>query len=348
MKKRIQHIRLVALAGFLITLIACKKDDVKFIGPGVVYPPDGFNIESFSVSSENVNFESDSVVFNAFFSSSVSWVLTLSGKKSKAQYQMFGLSNKIDNLVWHGQHSGVFFFRTDEEVSAVLSFFGTNQQATKSLTITQAANFKKCGVFPLGGDFENDSQIAQPNWARFNSLNAEQGTASNIIDFAGNVVPPVQGNQYYYVRGLGAQTVFVDGIQFVGRGLSRVLPADANEVWVNIYVYGNGDANARLDMEMQEADADGTSIGYSGTDDDAFVATMILDHVGWKLFSFRYSDLVASANLDFGGSGNKIFEPNELRSFVLVLLKINDPDSPVEAYFDYPIFTVGGPFVPCT
>ncbi len=81
-------------------------------------------------------------------------------------------------------------------------------------------------------------------------------------------------------------------------------------------------------------------------DDDAFVAKITLNHKGWKLFSFKYSSLLPSINAAFGGSGNKIMEPNRVTILNLVLTKKSDPDSPVELYFDHPIFTVGGPFDP--
>lgn len=344
MKISLTYLLKITILILVIGVQSCNQENVDFLGPAIAFAPDDFVVDTFSVSKTAIDFTQDSVVVNAKFSRSVSWILTLKGQKSGAVREMRGLSNELDELVWRGGHDNVEFFKTGESVSAILSFFGSTKTVSESITLTREANLKSCGLFPVGGDFENEAAIDFPSWARFNV--ADQGVDSAAIDYNGKLVPSVQGKSYYYIKGLGTQPVFVDGIQFLGPW-SYTLPANPEEVWLNIHVYGTGDPNLRLDIELQEEDADGSSFGYTGTDDDAFVATVIADHVGWKLFSFKYSDLPSSANADFGGSGNKTHEPDRMKSVVFVLLKNSNPDAPVELYFDYPIWTTGGPFKGC-
>ena len=331
----------------LLLVLACKRKDVEFIGPAYISAPEGFAVTSFTATPPSVNFTSGTVAFNATFTHTVSWTLTITGQQSGAVYQIDGISNGLTNVVWTGVHNGAAFFRTGETATATLSFFGTSLTSSTTVNITQAPDYTTCGQFPTGGDFEAPSQIIPFNaWYPFGGANVEMGVDSVAVDYGGNPVPSVQGEKYYFIRGLGTQQVFVSGIQY-GGALLPALPDDADNVWINMYIYGTGDPNTAIELEYQEEDFDGTALGYSGTDDDAFVAKITADHKGWKLFSFQYSKLVPSLNANFGGSGNKIHEPDRLRSFDLILLKKSNPDSPVEVYFDYPIITVGGPFVPC-
>jgi hypothetical protein len=346
------------LSVLLLVLGACKRDKAEYLGPGYISAPAGFAVTSFTATPSLVNFTTDSVMFNATFSHAVSWTLTLVGQTSGATFQRKGVSNSLVNFPWGGTHDGIFFFRKGENVTATLSFFGTNLTSTATVQIATPRNFKVYGQFPITGDFEQREFIEpsygppvvySPYWAHFNFPtpipNVVQGLDSAAIDRLGNVVPSVEGKLYYYIKGKGNQQVFVSGIQYTGM-LLPALPATPDNIWINMYVYGTGDKNAGIELEYQEEDADGSSTGYQGSDDDAFVARILLDHVGWKLVSYKYSDLTPSLNAPFGGSGNHIHEPHRLRSFDMVLLKKVNPDEPVEVYIDFPIITVGGPFNP--
>lgn len=340
----------------IITVLSCTRKSTDYIGPAYISAPEGFAVISFTSSVTTADFNpASAVTFDAAFTSSVSWTLTLTGQTSGAVRVFQGISNGFAGLQWFGEHDGVYFFRKDENVTATLSFFGTTTmgQTPAPITITEAPVYTVCGgKFSRYGDFEDATKITGANnWFPFSNpttpiANVDQGVASAAIDYTGHVVPSVEGKQYYYIKGLGAQPTFVSGMQYTRTSSFTGLPADASQVWVNIYLYGTGDPNAGVELEYQESDIDGAP-GYQGTDDDAFVARITLNHKGWKLFSFKYSDLTPSLNADFGGSGNKIHEPDRLRSWDIVVVKKTNANSPIEVYFDYPIISVGGPFKPC-
>ena len=339
----------------LIILFSCKRENKEFLGPAFISASNGFVVNSFTGSPSPVDFTLTSVYFNASFSNSVTWKLTIMGNESCAKKDFVGISNSVINLEWKGTHDGVYFFKKGETVTATLTFFGTTYTSVLNILISKPRNFTTYGQFPLIGDFENpllvepQPPLYSPYWASFNYptpiANVNQGCDSAAVDYNGNLVPSVQGKKYYFIKGKGAQAAFVSGIQYFG-ALTPVMPADPDNVWVNIYIYGTGDANAGVELEYQEADFDGTQSGYQGTDDDAFTAKFSLGHKGWKLFSFKYSSLTPSLNAPFGGSGNKKHEPEKLISFDLVLVKKLNPTASIEVYFDYPIITVGGPFNP--
>ncbi len=338
----------------LILLAGCKRDKVDFIGPAYISAPSGFEVMSFTSSLSSVDFTVDSVFLNATFSHEVTWKLTITGKKSGAVEEISGTSKGFSNLKWNGCHTGVYFFKTDENAIATLSFFGTDLKPSLNINILAERDFSTYGQFPFFGDFENEAGIQQNSiWYAFSNPitpipNVKQGVDSIAIDYNGNLVPTVQGKNYYFIKGKGDQPAFVSGIRYdkAQKLISPVLTATPDNIWVNVYIYGTGDANASVEIEYQEAHMNGPVPVYDQEIDDAFVAYVTLSHKGWKLFSFKYSDLTPSLNAKFGGSGNKIHEPQLLKAFDLILVKKSNPDSPVELYFDYPIITVGGPFNP--
>ncbi|HSZ72542.1 MAG TPA: hypothetical protein VK750_07675 [Cytophagaceae bacterium] len=334
----------------LVAMLSCSREKADFIGPGYIDAPEGFAVTTpLACSPKPINFTSGlgTVTWTAAFNNTVTWTLTLTGRTSGAVHQVTGTSNSL-NHVWRGSNDGVFFFRTGETVVGTVSFLNTAVTSSDSLTITQAADFSSCSQYvPIYNSFTTQSSL-YTYWNPYNSPpipNESQGVDSAAVDYKGNLVNPVEGKYYYYIKGLGNASSFVSGIQYIKNIPFNTLPADPNRVWVNVFLYGTGDPNAGLDLECQEADAPDTK--YVSSRDDAFVAHLTLNHVGWKLFSIKYADLVQSTNLGFGNNGNGIREPNRLRVFDFILLKKNNPNSPVEVYIDYPVFTVDGPFKTC-
>jgi hypothetical protein len=345
----------LAITPLLIAVIfACTRQKPDYIGPAYVSVPDGFTVNSFSPSVTSISFNpTASMTFDATFSSSVSWTLTLKGVTSGAVHTVQGISSGFTGLQWFGNHDDAIFFKTGEKVMATLSFFATSltSQITTPISIIQAPDYTGCGTFAQYGSFEDSTKIHHTfNWHAFNDPiaipNVKQGVESDTIDFNGDTVRAAEGKMYYYIKGKGNQPVFVSGLQYNGP-LTPVLSSNADDVWVNMLIYGTGDENAGVELEYQEDDPGRGAPGYQGTTDDAFVARITLSHKGWKMFSFRYSDLTPSLNADFGGSGNHVHEPNRLVSFDLVLVKKTDGNKAIEVFFDYPIITVGGPFKPC-
>jgi hypothetical protein len=337
-----------------LVLLSCKK-----------YKEKHNNVTTFTASSNTVDFSSAGRVdFNASFSHSTNWTLTITGEQSGAVSTFTGTSSSFQNIEWKGYSDNQSYFMQNEKAIAVLTFDGRPSGAILMITITNVPEFKTNGCFASYGDFETPSKVIgyidaggmthySYYWAEFNFpmpiANETQGIDSIAIDRNGSKIDAVQGNNYYYIKGVGAQPEFVSGLQYYAQfvpTISTTIPADPSRVWVNFYLYGSGDENAEVDVEYQEADADGSTPYYQGSDDDTWVAHITLKHKGWKLFSVRYSDLIVSSNAALGGSGNHIMEPNKIVSFSTELLKKTNSNAVVEMYFDYPIITVDGPFKP--
>lgn len=338
----------------LMIFLSCEREDLGFIGPSTISPAEGFEVQSFTASADSIDLEDNDLLINATFNQTVTWNLTITGQTSSAIWTRTGLSNTINNLSWSGGHVGTQFFRTGETVIITVSFMASTINSELTVVIDQAHIFDEQGLLPTYADFEgiDESAMVYPYWVIFSPISGydvEQGIGSSVVSYSGEVVKPNQGDQYFYMRGLGSPNDpgFVSGVQcYIDEAGYPNLPSDADNVWINVYVWGSGNTNARLDMELQEDDTLSVLPSYKGWDDDNYVATMNLGHYGWKLFSFKYSDLATNIYEDLGNKGNKIHEPQRLKNLVFILIKDRDQTQVSEAYFDYPIFTIGGPFDP--
>ena len=135
-----------------------------------------------------------------------------------------------------------------------------------------------------------------------------------------------------------------------------------DSVWFNVFLYGNGTPSTRAIIVLGETDCpagletdcnDFTKVestsrafwrAHNRLIDDRLIIEAPMTHTGWKLFSYRYSDIPFAGNVAFGGNGNKIYEPHRL-NLIDFSLESELPGF-AEYYVDFPIITYGGPFDP--
>ncbi len=160
-----------------------------------------------------------------------------------------------------------------------------------------------------------------------------------------SLVPQFQGRQAVTLYGTDLNHNF-----YVG-GFKRILtvpeyssiPNTADSVYVNIFLYGTGDPNSRINYSFDERD-NGMGAHVDNVD-DTYEYQFDMSHMGWKLFSVKYSQLSRATNPSFGGSGNGIREPHKLRNVAFNLIS-SPAGNKVKVTFDFPIITFGQPFNP--
>ncbi len=331
------RLRLLSIIGIVAALsFGCKRSG-EINGPQYITAPEGFEVvgNSFMASKASVDFSggTDSISFHASFSHEVSWIVTLTGQTSGAEMVIEGLSSSIDgsNCVWWtGGHTGTFFFEDGETVTATLSFLGSSLNISDSFVLTAGRDWstKANLILPNNNGFE----LNFTGWFEYNA------PLNEIV----TVPSAVEGTNCVYIFGNGAPD-FVTGIG-TPPGTFAGVPADPDSVYVNLYVYGTGNPNAFVSYQFKEADKDEADLNYGDATDDAWEARITLDFTGWKLFSFKYSQLTASEAADFGGSGNKVHEPDRIKVIQVGLQTTLSQYA--EVYFDYPTITINGPFDP--
>lgn len=323
-----------------IIFLGVKCDSPETLGPAYVLAPEGFKVNSYSAAAPSINFAAPATLgFNADLSHPVSWTIKLKGLTSGAVKEISGTSSSIDlsnpAWLWDGAHSGLYFFMKNEQVEASLTFLGSNVIVKDTITITGTKIFKDV----LVADFDSPTALIE--------YKDEPETTFGIIDTTGGF-KIVQGIKAYRLAGTDGppSAYFVAGMRrdFTS-ATAAAFPSDPDSLYFNIYVYGVGNVASKLNFGAQEDDGDGTDGVHEPASDDEFQVQISIDHVGWKLFSFKYSDMTPGANPAYGGSGNKIYQPKEITAVSFGLIS-SPPSSTVEAIFDFPILTFGAPFDP--
>lgn len=353
------------MAPILFMGVKCQNPET--VGPKYKLAGEGLTINSFSAASSSVNFNTvgTKLGFNASFSDSVYWTITLRGLRSGAIKTIKSYSKDIDpgNPLWQwdGSHEGLYFFMRFEEVEATLTPLGSNLSMRDTITISNTKRFKDVAL----GDFENGLPLSGqfPTWVAGPSGAYDDGDAgaggmyldtSALLEGQDGKVfkfKPVQGARSYMLFGEDKnKSYFVSGIR---RGMTNSLlaslPEDPSQLYLNLYVYGLGDANSKLNFGAQEDDGDSEvgfpNLSHDPKNDDEFAVQISLNHKGWKLFSFKYTDLQRAADPANGGNGNNIYQPKEISGIVFSLIS-SPPKNDVKVIFDFPILTIGGPFDP--
>ncbi|MCU0428890.1 MAG: hypothetical protein MUF42_02880 [Cytophagaceae bacterium] len=356
----------------IVLLVNCnrKKDS---IGPVYYLAGKDFQCTSFYLP-DTLNFRKSKVFsIRAEFSSVVSWTLELKGLKSGASRIFKGNTNRLDSSIvsWRGGHDGLPFFKKGEQVQATVSFMGSELKVTGVSTIKNTVDFglEPNVVTPVSVDsngYEYNSKTIRledgvffPKQFSFHSSNS---TNYRRVD---SLIPAVQGNKYYTIfnRSYSSDGYFVGGLQHRKVG-GFYFPdwKEVSNVYFNVYVYGTGVPGTRMNLQFHEADPetdafksdkenDSTCGGtykkrqHCPCVDDAWQKQVSIDHVGWKLISVPYTEFEHSNVPNNGDKGNFRKEPHRIHWIQLTVIS-GTPFQEVQAIWDYPVITYGGPFDP--
>jgi hypothetical protein len=183
-----------------------------------------------------------------------------------------------------------------------------------------------------------------------------------------------EGTHYMHMEGVSTAVngFFVGGLQSrINSGATaHFFPAtwtDPTKIYLNVYVRGidhlpaGNFPYATLNFECHEDDnnnmstaANCATYAYPGggnadsfcpSSEDSWVFTIPVRHIGWQLFSCKYSDLTPSADFANGGFGNKKLEPQKVCRVQFGMIS-SPPFNRVSVDLDYACFTYGAPYDP--
>lgn len=368
------------IAGLVFLISSCVEKYPEGLGQAIVAAPEGFSVTSggvsFSTGADNVDFDTDSVFLEATFSSTVTVNAVYRGLTSGAVRTMTITAENLDhtNSAWYGEFdSGTStFFHSGEAVEISMSFYNSELIYKDTMTINSALTYKNSAnlvlVDPRTNGLESNGFESVQNWYWWfdgGTLNSHKGEA---ISQRRNDIPAAEGDYYLEITGIApAGGVYIGGASY-GHGSAfnpqpssptafYDLPADASNVWFNMYVYGEEEEITDLYVEIREADSGVKSNGdpedpfFVNGRDDGVQILQKFDHKGWQLVSYQYSSLPFAgyclAGLDGGGCGTKSHDSDRIK-LVAFSLQSEQKALPVSAKIDYCMFTVGGPFDPVT
>jgi hypothetical protein len=345
------------LIGLLLlsSITACNEED--FIGNPIEVAPADFEVTTpLKVSKASLSFNTDVLELECKFNAEVTTNVIITGLESGAEYK-YVLSNTDEinssNFSWKGQHSGLYFFKSGEKAQVKIEFYGASDALQlDTVTIVKSQSFKDEFHYPLaGGDFEDRGDgseiISYPYWIVYG-----KGEYLAVSGLSSEEIMQVQGVNSFrmasdaltpgYQGGMDNETAIIEGTD--ADPIFPPFPANADSVYFNIYLYGYGEGADKIVIEFKEAD--GVNETNKNGRDDGVQIIQTLEHEGWELFSYRYSQLPFSTYAPGGGSGNKTHEPHRIFRVAFSLEVTESAPRYGEATYDFPIFTIGKPFDP--
>jgi hypothetical protein len=267
---------LVGLSGALFLLGACKREDVKSIGPALYIATDGFKVtKAFGASNEYVSFNTDSVWFDAKFNEEVSWEITIKGEVSKAVMKITGHSDSLlkQNALWTGEHSEKYFFKAGETAIAELYIFGVKQTWKDTITIlTEKANYGSNVV--VWSDM--DGHGATTSWYDYFDNNEK------IFSGVQKTIDPIQG-LYRSVEGkdgLGKDNYYIGALTHTFLTDTVGFDTSLDNIYVNFYMRKRTNTSAVGMSLLSIAGKDTARLNYD---------IGKLDWDDWKLVSIKLS-----------------------------------------------------------
>lgn len=332
---------LLSLSG----IVSCQRTSENYLGPEVKSATANFAILSpFKSSADSVNFLKDTLRLTAKFNEPVSYSITITGSKSGAIKKITGVSDEI-NTVWDGSAELVFFRK--EFCTTKLTILGVKGiMQTEPILIfgiykpkaTIIANMEpadKAGIYGGCGFFETGALI---NCGLTDEVTPLEGTSAMLLEGA-----DVKGGKF-----IGVSFTKPDGRNgfMTGPGKPynyKTNTTIADSLWFTIFIYGTGQKETQMFIKFMQDD-DGLS-GHDPKKENGFELQITdLSHTGWKAFSYNYASINLGGNTDFGGSGDGIHRPDKIAQIEYSIWSVK-PNLPVKIIFDYPVFTVGKPFV---
>jgi hypothetical protein len=302
--------------------------------------------------------------------------VTFTGQESGAvrKLKFTGQTINSGDLTWYGEHQEYNFFRSGEAVSVSYAIAGyVGDLGSESVTIERAYHYRAGRNNALHRwSFEDDDVDGDgPTWGPYPSAGTEKPTAVDFVTpngtkagkwFSDSLKTGYRcGSGYGGIGGRSRVLTFFNGLLDSRNASDITFTSNPDSVWFNVYLYGQGHGNMRATIVLGETDCPygpgecgdfktnlTSDAAYWNNNlsarDDRIIVNQSLEHTGWKLFSYRYSSIAFATNEEYGGSGNKTYEPHRLNLMAIDLE--NDLPGYGEFYVDFPIITYGGPFDP--
>ena len=367
--------KIATLSLLIISFASCKRDYADSPGKPAtnISASSSFTSSAFASSVTNANFPFDlNPVFTATFSETVTWKIELTGQTSQATKTLSGTSSFLDatNATWFGNHDGLYFFEKGETVTANLIISGKpGVFATTSVIIDEEKDTKTTTpTFMLVNPHSNFETVgAFPN--QF-SVFVNGGPDQPVYTPQSDTIGSPEGKKYMHLEGTSreANGFFVGGLQCRKLYFFPATWTDPTKIYLNVYVRGidqlpgNNLPYAVLNFECHEDDNKNMSTAancsyyankppstgkdnFCPSSEDSWVFKIPVRHIGWQLFSCKYSDLLPSEDFANGGFGNRKLEPQKV-SRVQFGMVSSPPFNRVAIDLDYACFTYGAPFDP--
>lgn len=370
---------------FTVIIVSCQKRDYNDSGvmkPTNISASGNFNCGTLATQfggapTKSIDFSSGvPLEFAATFNETVTWKIVLRGQSSTAIKTITGTSSVLNasNATWSGNHDELYFFEKGEKVSADLIISGKDGICTTdTVTILQTKDSKTSTATFMLVNPNSDFEAAGAYPAQFSIFRSPYAPLFISQD---DTIQAPEGVKYLRLYGKSSEAngFFVGGVQCRkdAKAEGYFFPkqwTDPEKIYLNVYVRGIDNLPAgckpyaTLNFECHEDDrgdmSDEDNCDYyaskkpTGTladhfcpsSEDSWVFKLPVQHIGWKLFSCKYSDLLPSEDFANGGFGNRKLEPQKVCRVQFGMVS-SPPFNLVSIDLDYACFTYGAPYDP--
>ena len=330
--------RLLLIAFCIVTFVACRKDTTNFDGASIEEQYSDFSIvEPFATNKDSVAFaSSETVQFSARFNKTVNWKISIVGQTSKAKKTITGLSKSIDasNAIWNGSTSQFPMFK-EEKCFAKLTIESVND----SFQVVVNVKSIKVNNGLVIADFENGFNTA---WTKF----VQSGANMDFAVKTDTLAP--QGAKYLKMAGTVNWDYLIGLIDFPASAYGAptlALPSNPDDVYFNCLIYGVPSTNESLVLFQIKEDENANG-SFNASNEDEYDLQVTVNWEGWKLVSFKYSDIPCLINGQPSiPKGNSQHNPDKIWKISMLHLA-NPANGFASCKLDYIIFTNNAPLEP--
>lgn len=331
--------KLLTFIGIAVVLVACRKKELdKMDGPSLQDINGQFSvITTLEASKDSVDFStSETVYFTAEFSKTIAWKLDIIGLTSGAVKTIEGTGNALTESVtlWAGSTTSLPLFKS-ENCKVQLTFTGETDTLVDYVKVIQP----KANAGYVVADFEAGFNSG---WTYF----IQQG-ADMDFQVKSDITAP-QGNAYYNLAGTVDWDWLIGLVNFkatAGGNPTFPLNSNPNNVYFNVMVWGDGSLTNSLVLFQFEEDENGDGT-FTAASEDQYAVEIPVNWSGWKLISFKYSDIPCLVNgQPAAPNGDGVHNSNKIKQ-VNMLHLANPSSGYAKAKLDYIIFTENGPLNP--
>lgn len=326
---------IIRIIPLLVILASCKREGKPYEGPSLedLNGPFGM-VKPFAASKQAADFsKGETITFGAEFTKQCDWTITIYGDLSKARKIITGKSRQLTpaNALWDGTTTLFPAFRT-EPCRAVLKVEGVSD----SFTLNLGVNGVRVPQGLVIADFEGGLNA---KWNTFiqSGLNMDFRVKSDNQS--------VQGQNYLNMAGTVSWDWLIGLIDFPASAYGSPTLSLTNipeDVYFNCLIFGDATPNpSRVLFQFKEDDNNNKIFDASA--DDQYDKEIIVNWQGWKMVSFKYSDLIHLVNgQPAPNRGNNRHNPNSLVTISMLHLA-NPSMGAASTKIDYLIFTEKAP-----
>lgn len=307
--------KLFTIFSLALIVFSCKRENMDYEGPSLQDLNGTFGfLKPFTADKNLVDFsKNETVNFTAEFTKICDWEIIIRGKTSGATKILSGKSRNLSvpPTIWNGTTTLFPTFKA-EGCLATLKIAGVLDTFNLNIGVTGVRK-------PTGFIVANFEMGMNSKWTSFIQSGASMDFKIKSDKFS------VEGNNYMNMSGIVNWDWLIGLVNFPGTAYSAStnynLTSVSDDLYFNCLIYGAGNNVNTSRVLFQFKEDDNGNGAFDQSSDDQYDKEIIVDWVGWKLVSFKYSTLQHLVNgVPATNNGNSKHNSNKINTISMLHL----------------------------